>query len=94
MKAIDGLATTVDSGKGQQPINYLQGLRYNQPYEVYMAFAGRARKPVVNVALVSHTQSTTVNCHQLLHKQMTPKKIQLNSFSNPVLPSLAMHYLQ
>ena len=74
MKAIDGLATTVDSGEGQWPINCLQGLRYIQPYEVYMALAGRARKPVVNVALVSLTQSTTVNCHQLLCKQMIPKQ--------------------
>ena len=35
---------------------------------------GGQEQPVVSIALVSHTQSNTVNFHQPLHKQVTPKQ--------------------
>ena len=63
------------------------GLKWNQPNGVWLLLGGQ-EQPVVNIALVSHTQSSTVNCHQLIHKQVPPKQNPAQHFQQPSPPKL------
>ena len=82
MKVMGGLAMTVDSDRWQHFSHQLPRLKQNQPYGVWHLQGGQ-EQPIVNIALVFHTSSNTVNCHQPLHKQVTPKQNPAQQFQQP-----------